>query len=129
MRAKKDRESTTFPLNIVKICGDCHAKHADKAVNLGRDPIQRHWYASYANLTPRYGFHDYGSGLVTTPGKFGARAAKLTAILEKDHYGVKLPEHDFHRVALWLDCNSEFLGAYDNVAAQLRGEPVVPTLY
>jgi cytochrome b subunit of formate dehydrogenase len=28
MRSKKDRESTTFPLNIVKICGDCHAKHA-----------------------------------------------------------------------------------------------------
>ncbi len=111
-------------------CVDCHAKHADRAVNLGREPIQRHWYASYANLAPRYGFHDYGSGLVTTPGKFGARAAKLTEILEKGHYGVKLSPEDFHRITLWLDSSSMFYGVYEKEGgeAQLRGEIARPTL-
>ena len=106
-----------------RLCVDCHARHADQAANLGREPIQGHWYASYANLTPSYGFHDYGSGLVTTPGKFGARAAKLTEILEKGHYGVKLSPEDFHRITLWLDSSSMFYGVYEKEGgeAQLRG--------
>jgi hypothetical protein len=29
---------------------------------------------------------------------------------------------------LWLDCNSEFLGAYEDPAAQARGEIVKPSL-
>ena len=35
---------------------------------------------------------------------------------------------DFHRLALWLDCNSEFFGSYENTLAQSRGEVVWPTL-
>jgi hypothetical protein len=31
-------------------------------------------------------------------------------------------------VTLWLDCNSEFLGAYENPQAQARGEVVKPAL-
>jgi len=33
-----------------------------------------------------------------------------------------------HRITLWLDCNSEFLGAYENAPAQARGEVVHPEL-
>lgn len=108
-------------------CVQCHAEK--KACNLAREPLQRKWYASYNSLLP-YGFTDYGSNLRTTPGKFGARASKLMAILEKGHYDVKLSEEDFHRLALWLDCSSMFYGVYEKEGgeAQLRGQLARPTL-
>ena len=37
-------------------------------------------------------------------------------------------EEDFHRVTLWLDCNSEFFGAYHDTEAQARGSVVTPQL-
>lgn len=111
-------------------CVECHAKQPDKACNLGREPIQRKWYASYVSLASQYGFYRYGSGYRTTPGQFGARASKLLEILEKGHYDVKLPEEDLHRLTLWLDCCSIFYGVYekDGGEAQLLGEVVRPTL-
>ena len=70
-----------------------------------------------------------GSWIIRTiPGEFGARAAKLLEYLDERHYGVKLSEEDLHRVVLWLDCNSEFLGAYEKAEAQARGELVRPGL-
>ena len=95
---------------------------------------------SYNNLAEKYGFyfHAHSSWLFgsapastasrTIAGQFGARAAKLLDYLGERHYGVKLSEEDFHRVTLWLDCNSEFYGAYENAEAQARGEVVHPSL-
>ncbi|MFQ5808115.1 MAG: discoidin domain-containing protein [Armatimonadota bacterium] len=93
---------------------------------------------SYNNLAGKYGFYFHvrnGSintgvhgGSRTTPGKFGARAAPLLEYLDQRHYGVKLSQDDFHRLVLWLDCNSEFYGAYENTEAQARGEVVWPSL-
>jgi hypothetical protein len=48
--------------------------------------------------------------------------------LATKHYGVKLPDEDFHRFTLWLDCNSEYYGSYEQTAAQARGEIVRPRL-
>ena len=59
---------------------------------------------------------------------FGARAAPLTKYLGPKHYGVKLSDDDFRRMTLWLDANSEFYGAYEQTAAQARGEIVRPSL-
>ena len=53
-------------------------------------------------------------GARTTAGEFGARAAPLMKYLTKDHYGVNLSPEDFHRITLWLDCNSEFYGSTTN---------------
>ncbi len=113
-------------------CVQCHADRAvdKKAPNLARDPIQRHWYASYVSLVSNFGFHSYGDGYRTTPGRFGARASKLYEILQKGHYDVKLPPEDLHRLTLWLDCCSMFYGVYEREGgqAQLRGEIARPTL-
>ena len=67
-------------------------------------------------------------GSRTPAGQFGARAAKLLDYLDDRHYTVRLAPDEFHRVALWLDCNSEFYGAYEDTAAQARGELVPPAL-
>ena len=111
-------------------CVECHANHPDKPMGLAREPIQRNWYASYVNLAPDYGFWDYAGAHRTTPGRFGARAAKLTEVLNKDHYDLKLPAEDRHRLTLWLDLCSIFYGVYEKEGgeAQLRGEVVRPTL-
>ena len=111
-------------------CVKCHAEHPDEAPNLAREPIQRHWYASYVSLVPKYAFNSYGSGHRTTPGQFGARASKLLEILDEGHHDVKLSEEELHRITLWLDCCSVFYGVYEREGgqAQLLGKIVRPTL-
>jgi cytochrome c553 len=111
-------------------CVSCHEQHADQAPNLGREPIQRKWYASYNNLAPQWGFHDYGDPYRTLPGRFGARASKLYQHLQADHHGVALSTDDWHRLTLWLDLCSMFYGVYEaeRGEAQLRGELAWPTL-
>lgn len=93
---------------------------------------------SYNNLAGRFGFYfnvtngaiDGGihGGSRTEAGRFGARAAPLLPYLGEAHFGTRLPAEDFRRVTLWLDCNSEFLGAYERAAAQARGEVVRPSI-
>ena len=64
----------------------------------------------------------------TTPGKFGAQASKLYRKLKEGHHDLKLSDEDMYRITTWLDCNSNFLGAYHDVAKQARGERVMPLL-
>ena len=98
-------------------------ENQDKAPNLAREPIANQFYASYNTLVG-YGFTSYGDDYRTRAGHFGARASKLTAMLEKGHHDLKLSAEDFHRLTLWLDCCSMFYGVFEKEPgeAQLRGE-------
>ena len=113
-----------------KNCVECHAKNSGKAPNLAREPFKNNWYASYGNITRKWGFWNYNDDYRTTPGQFGARAAKLLPMLEDGHYGVNLSDDEFHRLALWLDCSSMFYGVYEKEGgiAQLHGGHAQPTL-
>jgi len=118
---------------LEKHCLSCHQKNPDKAPRLDREVVvkgRQKWYASYFSLTPEYGFWKYGHRHRTIAGKFGARASKLYAMLQKGHYDLKLPREDMHRIAIWLDSCSIFYGVYEKEGgeAQLRGEIVRPTL-
>ncbi len=133
------------PFNYVRLvqpvldrhCVSCHTKK--KALDLTGTIEGKHgWTRSYSNLAEKYGFYFHvfnGSiasgvhgGSRTTPGKFGAHASELLKYLDKTHHGVNLPEEDFHRLTLWLDCNSEFYGSYENTEEQSAGKIVHPTL-
>ena len=133
------------PFNYVRLvqgvldrhCVACHRK--ENALDLaGTVEGEYGWTRSYTNLAPEYGFYFHvtnGSinmgkhgGARTIAGQFGARVSKLLEYLDERHYGVRLSDEDFHRIVLWLDCNSEFYGSYENIAAQSRGEIVPPTL-
>jgi len=120
-------------------CVACHQQKKALDLSGAPEPTGRHgWTRSYSNLAARWGFYFHvtnGSihagvhgGSRTTAGKFGAAAAPLLRYLDERHYGVKLPQEDFRRITLWLDCNSEFYGAYENTEAQARGEIVRPSL-
>jgi hypothetical protein len=118
-----------------KHCVACHAERREDAPRLDSEVLVKDkkgvqkWYASYVSLAPEFGFWQYGDRHRTTPGKFGARASKLYAMME-DHHGVDLPEEDLHRISVWLDSCSIFYGVYEKEGgeAQLRGEIVRPTL-
>ena len=99
-------------------------------MSLAAEPIVNNWYTSYNNLVRDYGFHDYGNGLRTTPGRFGAKASKLYEILKKGHYDVKLSEEEMHCITLWLDSTSMFYGVYERETGQtqLLGGIAQPTL-
>ncbi len=118
-------------------CVSCHSEKG--ALDLSGVIEGTHgWVRSYNNLAEKYGFYFHvrnGSintgihgGSRTIAGKFGAKASKLLEYTNEQHYGVKLSETDFHRLVLWLDCNSEFYGSYENTRAQARGQIVQPTL-
>jgi hypothetical protein len=116
-------------------CVACHREK--KALDLSGTGEGR-FTKSYNALAGKYGFYfDVNNGSInagvhggsrTLPGAFGARASALLRYLDERHYGVRLADEDFHRVTLWLDCNSEFLGAYEAPAAQARGDVIQPSL-
>ena len=133
------------PFNYVRLvqpvldraCVPCHEEKS--ALDLGGAIAGGHgWSRSYTNLAAKYGFYfnvSNGSindgvhgGSRTIAGAFGARASALLPYLDERHHGVRLSPEEYHRVTLWLDCNSEFFGSYENAAAQSRGEIVLPTL-
>ncbi len=133
------------PFNYVRLvqpvldrnCVSCH--RSEKAPDLmGIVEGKNGWTRSYNNLAEKYGFYFHVSngsintgvhgGSRTIAGAFGARISGLLKFMDEQHYGVKLSEEDFHRLTLWLDCNSEFYGSYENILGQARGEIVHPTL-
>jgi hypothetical protein len=115
-------------------CVPCHTKNKDKkAPDLTRGDFHKnrsHWYTSYMNLQ-KHAFY-FDNAVFTTPrtvpGKFGARASRLYQMLAKGHHDLKLSKEDLHRITLWLDCNSDFFGAYKNTLAQAEGKVIIPEL-
>ena len=62
---------------------------------------------------------------ITPPGgRYGARGSRLIRLLREGHHDVKLTPDELRRLALWIDCNAIFYGAYEpeRQARQLRGQ-------
>ena len=62
------------------------------------------------------------------PNEVGARVSKLYKMLtgKKGHHDVKLTPEEMRRITLWIDCNSNFYGAYLETEKQAKGEIVKP---
>jgi len=113
-------------------CVPCHRKEP-KAPDLsagepGKGP--RGWYPSYETLRKVAFYFDNAvwTDPRTVPGKFGARASKLYQMLSAGHHDVKLSAEELRRITLWLDCNSDFYGAYEHTKEQALGEVIQPSL-
>ena len=70
----------------------------------------------------------YTQGARSTAGRVGAQASPLYQMFKKGHHRLKLPPADLHRITLWLDCNTNFYGAYHALEKQARGQTVIPDL-
>ena len=68
---------------------------------------------------------------MTVPGRFGALASKLMQVIEGTAHQKRiegLSSEDLYRLTCWLDCNSDFYGAYEDIQTQARGGRVQPLL-
>jgi hypothetical protein len=65
-------------------------------------------------------------GSRSVPGKHGAYGAPLLKYLDKSHHGTDLTAAERRRITMWLDCNSNELGDYENEKAQRKGQVVWP---
>ena len=132
------------PFNYVRLvqpvldrhCVECHGQEG--ALDLSGTIEGPHGFSrSYTHLASDFGFYFHASsraptsapgGIRSEPGRFGARAARLTEYLDESHYGVSLSEEELRRIIVWLDANSDFLGAYEDADGQRRGLVVWPSL-
>ena len=70
-------------------------------------------------LVPRFGARNQVQ--VTPPGGlYGARGSRLLRMLRKGHHDVKLEDHEWRRLAAWIDANAVFYGAYDPERQRLQ---------
>jgi cytochrome c553 len=130
----------SFPILVQPVldknCVACHEKsrgEGKKAPDLSKGGQRKpgQFFASYDALRPFTFFWDnavFDNVPRTTPGKFGARASRLYQLLAKGHHDLKLSPEDLHRLCLWMDCNSDFFGSYENLQEQLDGKVIWPKL-
>ena len=112
-------------------CVSCHgAESPDGAVRLTGDHAAGDPYSySYRSLARKDWVHWFDSVNggewipLTTPGRFGARASRLTTLLREGHAGLTLAPEDLARLYLWMDLNVPFYGVYEpeQVAEQRQG--------
>jgi hypothetical protein len=141
-----------------KHCVSCHEKEAEanKTFRLGHGKptsnLTTHFFESYIKLRPyvfvfkgKYqkaspelmdplpsngGAWNSFTTSRTFPGQFGANASPLWQLLKKGHYDVSLTPAEYRAIALWLDNNADFYGAFEleSLEAQRNGKKVTPTL-
>jgi len=148
----------TFPRLVQPVldkhCLPCHTRNKTKAPSLSGTKFGPNgWSEAYWTLARRAwtkhgnGHRAFGRGdgwqlngtSYSIPGRVGARASRLLAMLETGHMPpptspaagkpkVKLPPDALARITLWMDANSVFYGDYKNTAAQARGARPTPEL-
>lgn len=153
----KPEASGSYPLTFPRLvqpvlnihCVECHASEKNtfalnkKTTKLTREKgktttqkLPHGWSNGFYNLR-KYAWGKHGGNGVLTeknqtsysiPGKVGAKASRLLPLLKKGHYNVKLTKAEWRRITLWLDCNSNFYGAYKETEKQARGEVVMPQI-
>jgi hypothetical protein len=111
-------------------CVPCHLKEKKGPQDMSYESLRddTFWFAGamYRQMISDYsGIH---GGSRSIPGRFGARSCRLgNALMTAPHRAAVTPEQR-HTIFLWIDSNSPRLGAYEDEAAQLRGELVWPVL-
>ena len=128
----------TFPRLVQPVleakCVGCHEENRKKgAPSLRGDRFGVNgWSEAFQTLRKRAWGMSGGNGVAlkerqySLPGKDGARVSKLYATLTSGHHGVKLSAEEMRRITLWMDCNSNFYGAYHDTEKQALGEIVKP---
>lgn len=128
----------TFPRLVQPVldakCVGCHEENRKKgAPGLRGDTFGAYgWSEAFQTLRKRAWAMSGGNGIAlkerqySIPGKDGARVSRLYGMLVGGHHEVRLTAEELGRITLWMDCNSNFYGAYHDTEKQARGEVVRP---
>lgn len=128
----------TFPRLVQPVlnakCMGCHDENRAKgAPSLHGDRFGTYgWSEAFHALRSRAWGMSGGNGVAlkerqySIPGMDGARVSRLYQMLMRGHHGVQLTTDEMRRLSLWMDCNSNFYGAYYDIEKQARGEIVKP---
>ncbi len=117
-----------------KHCIRCHnGAKADGGVVLTGAP-QGAFTVSYNTLAPLVPFPQWEGGAFRTtnseplarPDFFGARASRLTRLLNEKHGDVELSPDEWERLITWMDTNALFYGTFNrnDQERQRRGEQI-----
>jgi hypothetical protein len=111
-------------------CLPCHTKEKKGPQDMRHEALRddAFWFSGAMGLGMTSAYSGIHGGSRTVPGRFGARNCRIGHALTNDVHVKAVSARDRHAVTLWLDSNSPRLGAYENEAAQLRGELVWPVL-
>lgn len=125
----------SYPLLVQPVldrqCVRCHSpeKPEGKVVLTGQPAGE--FSRSYNALVPLVVYSAWGNTQnnhepLTMPDRFGARGSRLTTLLDRGHYDVKLSSEEWDRLVTWMDANALFYGTFNtaNQAKQLRGERI-----
>lgn len=130
----------SFPLLVQPLldqhCVRCHdgTEGPDRSqLALTGEPAKG-FSSSYQNLRPYLRWYEWGdasiSQIATHPGRAGADASPLSAVLndERHRAEVQWTDAERRRLYLWLDGNAPFYGTYDKAeqVAQREGESIPP---
>ena len=127
----------TFPRLVQPVldrhCTACHSNEQGAPSLAATTSGKEGWSQAYRSLAPFAWARHGGNGAIrrnrssrSIAGKVGARASRLWPYLKEGHYDVALSPEEWHRIALWLDCNSNFYGAYEKTKEQGKGKKVMP---
>ena len=103
-------------------CIPCHRKKKKPGPNLKKYRFFFHGTGG------NNGLHRIHGGYRTIAGRFGARYTGLARILLKKHHRDALSMKEINRITLWVDANSNELGAYYDEAGQRAGKVVWPLI-
>lgn len=129
----------TFPRLVQPVldakCVTCHERE-EKAPSLRGDKLARYGWSEAFTTLSRYAWgKSGGNGAIkrngrsySIPGEEGARVSALYTMLAAGHHDVTLSAAEMRRITLWLDCNSNFFGAYYDEKKQAAGDVVRPLL-
>ena len=130
----------SFPILVQPVldknCVECHIKQSAQGkkcpdLSRGTNPASGEFYPSYNSLRSFTFFWDnavFDGEPDSKPGQIGARRSKLYQMLVKGHHDLHLSKEDMHRLTLWMDCNSDFYGSYQNLEDQKLAKTVWPSL-
>jgi len=135
----------TFPRMVQPIldakCVKCHEKEKHAPSLRGDKFGTRGWSEGFWTLQKYAWGKSGGNGAIkkngrsySLPGQEGFRASKLYQHLVKNEHlkkkdkNVKLTPQELRTIAAWVDCNSNFYGAYLETEKQAKGGLVKPLL-
>jgi hypothetical protein len=113
-------------------CAPCHQSQNQGPQDISYWALEPYSFYFTGGMVNEWPVQIHG-GSRTIPGRFGALESRMgKAMLNDTHLAAMnrgdYSREDMRRIALWLDLNSNELGAYHNADAQYRGELVWPLL-